>query len=66
MIIWVIFIISLIVASIVVNKAYQLYMRSIGADGMFFSGKKKLIAIVVVALLLTAIIVSIFGIDIPV
>ena len=65
MAIWVIFIISLVVSTIIVNKAMQFYMKIIGADAMFFSGKKKIIAIVVIGILLTAIAVHIFGIDIP-
>ena len=58
----VIFIISLVVATIIVNSAYQLFMKVIGARGMFFSAKKKLTAIFVVALLLTSICAQILGI----
>lgn len=32
----IIFIISFIASSIIVNKVYQLYMKLMGADGMFF------------------------------
>lgn len=63
--IWIIFILSLIVSTILVNKAQQLYMKMIGASGMFFNGKKKLLAILIIAVVLTAIVVSIFGIEIP-
>lgn len=63
--IWIIFTISIVVATIITNKAQQLYMKMIGANAMFFSGKKKLIAIGVIALLLTATILKIFGIEIP-
>jgi hypothetical protein len=53
------------VAVIVVNWAQKMYMKLIGADAMFFSGKKKLIAIGVLGCLLAAIIIYIFGIEIP-
>ena len=65
MLIWIIFIVSLIVATIVANTAQQLYMRVIGASGMFFSGGKKLVIIIGIALFLTAIIIKLFGIEIP-
>jgi len=60
-----IFILSLVASVYIVNKAYQIYMKVIGASAMFYSGKKKLIAIVVVALLLASLITQIFGIPIP-
>lgn len=59
------FVVSLVVATIIVNGAYQLFMKLIGADAMFFSAKTKLVAIVVVALLIMGTVVKIFGIDIP-
>ena len=65
MLIWIIFIISLVVATIIVNTAYQLFMKVIGASGMFYSAKTKLIAIVVIALILSAFVLHIFGIEIP-
>ncbi|MFP3153432.1 hypothetical protein LQZ18_03200 [Lachnospiraceae bacterium ZAX-1] len=65
MLIWVILIISFIVAIIITNSAQRLYMKVIGASGMFFSGKKKLIAIVVIAFILATIIIQLFGIEIP-
>ena len=54
--IWVIFIISLVVATIIVNSTYQLFMKMMGASGMYYSAKKKLIAIVVIALFLSEIV----------
>lgn len=48
MLILIIFIIALVVATIIVNKVQQIYMKLMGAEMMFFSGKKKLIAIFVV------------------
>lgn len=65
MLIWIVLILSFVVANILVNKAQQLYMKFIGADTMFFNGKKKLIGIVVLALLISSIIIQIFGIEIP-
>lgn len=65
MLIWIIFIISLVVSTTMVNKAYQVYMNIIGADRMFFNGRKKLIAIVVIAIFISSIVIHIFGIDIP-
>lgn len=55
------FVISLVVSTIIVNGAINLYMKIIGADGMFFSGKNKVIAIIIVALFLEAIVMHIFG-----
>jgi hypothetical protein len=40
-------------------------MRVMGASGMFFSAKKKIIAILVIALLLAGIVIHITGIQIP-
>ena len=65
MLIWIIFITSLVVSTIIVNKAQKLFMRVMNADVMFFSMKKKLIAIFVLGLLLCATIIHIFGIEIP-
>lgn len=65
MLIWVIFIISVVVSSIIVNKAQQLFMDFMGADGMFFSVKAKLIAILVLALILASVFCGVFGIEIP-
>ena len=65
MIIWILLIISLIVATIIVNGVQRLYMKAMGADVMFFRGKTKLIAIVVIALVLEAIILWLFKIPIP-
>lgn len=50
----VIFLITLVVTAIAVNTVQQLFMRLIGANVMFFSGKSKLIVIVVIALILSA------------
>ena len=55
------FIISLVVATIITNVAQRLFMKVMGADAMFFSMKKKLIAIVIIALLLTGLVINMFG-----
>lgn len=57
----IIFIVAFIPAIMLVNKAQQLYMKLIGANTMFFSGKKKVIAIVVVWLIISGILLSLFG-----
>ncbi len=54
-------IVSLVIAVVIVNKAQQLFMKLLGADTMYFSAKKKLIAIVIVGIIVFSIIVSIFG-----
>jgi|O827metagenome_2_1110793.scaffolds.fasta_scaffold05627_6 hypothetical protein len=46
--------ISAVLSIILVNILYRLYAKLIGADVMFFSGKKKLAAYVVVWALLFA------------
>lgn len=57
----IIFIVAFIPAIMLVNKAQQLNMKLIGANTMFFSGKKKVIAIVVVWLIISGILLSLFG-----
>lgn len=46
--------ISAVLSIVLVNILYRLYAKLIGADVMFFSGKKKLAAYVVVWALLFA------------
>ena len=46
--------ISAVLSIVIVNIAYKLYAKLIGADVMFFSGKKKLAAYVVLWALLFA------------
>lgn len=57
----VVFVISLLVSAGLVNKVQQMYMKFMGASGMFFSGKKKLFAIVLIAFFLTGFVMKIFG-----
>lgn len=65
MLIWIIFIIALVVATIITNNAQQLFMKALGVNAMFFSAKKKLMAIAIIALFISALIMQIFGIEIP-
>lgn len=57
----VVFIASFIIAAAIVNKVQQLWMRLMGAEMMYFSMKKKLIAIVVVGILVFGLIGSVLG-----
>ena len=63
----ILFIISLCVAIPLVNSVQQWFMKIIGIDSMFFSIKKKVIAICVVAIIITSlilgVIMKIFGIS---
>ena len=63
----ILFIISLCVAIPLVNVAQRWFMKIIGIDSMFFSIKKKVIAIFVVAIIITSlilgVIMKIFGIS---
>lgn len=56
----IIFFVSIIIAVVIVSKAQQLYMRIIGANAMFFSGAKKLGAIVVVAIIVFGLLARLF------
>ena len=57
----IILIIAFVASVIVVNAAYKLFMRLLGANAMFFSVKKKLIAIVVVWLIIGGFGLKLFG-----
>lgn len=63
--IWVIIVVSLVVANIIVNSAYQLYMKIVGASGMFFDPKKKIFAMILIALFIASSLLNLFGIEIP-
>lgn len=58
----IIYVLSFIASSIVVNKAQQMYMKFIGASGMFFDGKKKLFAIVLIGFIFAGLAMKAFGI----
>lgn len=57
----VMFIASFIIAAAIVNKVQRLWMKLMGADRMYFSMKKKLIAIVVVGIIVFGLIGSVLG-----
>jgi len=65
MIIWILFIVGLVVSTIIVNGFQRLLMKWLNLSAMFISIKTKIIAIVVLALVLTACTMYIFGIQIP-
>ncbi|MHB8063033.1 MAG: hypothetical protein ACYDG2_10430 [Ruminiclostridium sp.] len=65
MIIWILFIIGLVVSTIIVNGFQRLLMKWLNLSAMFISIKTKIIAIVVLALVLTACTMYIFEIQIP-
>ena len=65
MLIWIILILSLVAATIIVNKAQQFYMKAMGTSAMFYRGRTKLIAIAIVGFLITAVIMYIFNIEVP-
>lgn len=58
---WITIIIGFGLSIFLVNKAYQLFMKLLGAETMFFSAKKKLVAIIIVGLIITSTIWKIFG-----
>lgn len=55
--------VSFIPSIMLVNKVQQLYMRLMGAEMMFFSTKKKLIAIFIVWIIIFGMIAQIFGLQ---
>lgn len=57
----VVFIISFVLAVFVVNKLQQIYMKLMGADMMYYSAKKKLIAIFVVGVVIASLILGFFS-----
>ena len=57
----IILIISLVIAIPLVNAGQRLFMKVIGIDGMFFSVKKKVIAIIIVWLIIAGFGLKIFG-----
>lgn len=42
------FVVAGIIGTIIVNFAYKLYMKIMGADTMYYSPKKKLVYIIIV------------------
>ena len=58
----IIFGISFVIASIIINKGQQIFMKLIGADRMLFSVRSKMTAITVTAILIFAVIENFLGI----
>lgn len=56
----IVFVISFILAVIVVNKGQQLYMKIMEAERIYYSAKKKLIAIFVVGVVIASLIFGFF------
>lgn len=56
------FIIALVIAVILVNAGQRLFMRIMGVDGMLFSIKKKIIAIVIIWLIIAGLGLKVVGI----
>ncbi len=63
--IWVILVVSLVGAIIIVNGAYQLFMKILGASGMFFDPTKKIFVTILIAVAIFSFISNLFGIEIP-
>lgn len=57
----IVFIVSFIISAVIVNKVQQLWMRLMGADMMYFSMKKKLVAIALIGLLIFGLIGALLG-----
>jgi len=60
--IWVLLIISFVISTIIVNGIQQLFMKWLNISAMFSRPRTKVIAIVVIAFLLTATCMQLFGI----
>ncbi len=58
----IILIIALAVSASLVSGAQRLFMKLIGADAMFFSGKVKLFAVLFIAALIAAPVMNLLGI----
>lgn len=61
----IILIISFIASTKIVNGAYSMYMKVLGASAMRYNGGKKLIAIIVVTLIIMGTIINVLGISVP-
>ena len=56
------FIVAFVIAVILVNAGQRLFMKIMGADGMVFSIKKKIIAIVLIWLIIAGLGLKVVGI----
>ncbi len=55
--------VCLILSIILVNGAYRLFMKIIGADAMFFSQKTKIVVIIVVFMIILSLVNYVFHLD---
>ncbi len=54
-------IIGFVISKKIIDIVYQLYMKLIGAEQMYFNGKKKLFAICILGLFITSFLCKILG-----
>ncbi len=57
----IVFIVSIILSIVIVNGIQQVFMKLIGANVMFFSGKTKLVWILLVGLVIFEFVGGLFG-----
>ena len=57
----VLIVVSLVLSIIAVNKGYQIFMKMMGADVMFYSKKTRRIAIFIVFVLILGTLAKVFG-----
>ena len=57
----IIMVVSFVLSIIIVNKGYQIYMKMMGADVMFYSTKTRWIAIFIVFVLIAGTLARVFG-----
>ena len=57
----VLFIVGMILGFMIVNGVQRIFMKLIGADAMFFNGKKKAVASFIVGLAIFGILGAMFG-----
>ena len=56
----IVLIVSIIIASVIINKLQQLFMRLIGARVMFFDGKAKIFWILLLGVIIFSLILTPF------
>lgn len=57
----IVLVISIVLAIIIVNWVQRMYMKLMGAEIMFFNGRKKLIGISIVSVIIFGLIAKLFG-----
>jgi hypothetical protein len=63
--IWVLIVISLVVATIIVNGFQRLFMKWLNLSAMFIRPRTKVIIIIVITIVLASIFIKTFGVEIP-